>query len=86
MVLCSGSAAEPDVATEHIAPASLGQAREASPGSRDMTIKHLANVASKLSSDCDESAAALRDAAQTLKRGVQEEIRKLCKPWGMQLT
>ena len=33
LLQCSGSAAEPDVATEHIAPASLGQACESSPGS-----------------------------------------------------
>ena len=86
MARCSGSAAEPDVAKEHIAPASLGQAREASPGSRDMTIKSLADVVSKLASECDESAVALCSAVQTLQRGVQAEIRNLCKPWGVQLT
>ena len=51
-----------------------------------MTIKSLDDVVSKLSSDCDESAAALRNAVQTLQRGVQAEIRNLCKPWGVQLT
>ena len=56
---------EPDVATEHIAPASLGQAREASPGSRDMTINSLADVVSKLGSECDESAVALCSAVHT---------------------
>ena len=62
------------------------QAGEASSGCDDMTIKSLDDVASKLSSDCDESAAALRNAVQTLQRGVQAEIRNLCKPWGVQLT
>ena len=51
-----------------------------------MTIKSLDDVVSKLSSDCDDSAAALRNAVQTLQRGVQAEIRNLCKPWGVQLT
>ena len=51
-----------------------------------MTIKSLDDVASKLSSHCDDSAAALRNAVQTLQRGVQAEMRKLCKPWGVQLT
>ena len=39
LLRCSGSAAEPDAATKHIAPASLGSTCEASPGSGDMTIK-----------------------------------------------
>ena len=86
MVRCSGSAAEPDVATEHIAPASLGQACESSPGSRDMTMVSLGDVVSKLASECDESAVALCSAVQTLQRGVQAEIRDLCRPWGVQLT
>ena len=83
---CSDSAVEPDAATEHIAPASFGSAGEASSGCGDMTIKYLDDVVSKLSCDCDESAAALRNAVQTLQRGVQAEIRNLCKPWGVQLT
>ena len=83
---CSDSAVEPDAATEHIAPASFGSAGEASSGCGDMTIKSLDDVVSKLSSDGDESAAALRNAVQTLQRGVQAEIRNLCKPWGVQLT
>ena len=83
---CSDSAVEPDAATEHIAPASFGSAGEASSGCGDMTIKSLDDVVSKLSSDCDESAAALRNAVQTLQRGVQAEIRNLCNPWGVQLT
>ena len=49
-------------------------------------IKSLDDVVSKLSSDCDDSAAALRNAVQTLQRGVQAEIRNLCKPWGVKLT
>ena len=82
----SGSAAEPDVATEHIAPVSLVSTCEALPGSGDMTIKCLADVVSKLASACDESAVALCTAARTLQKGVQAQIRNLCKPWGVQLT
>lgn len=44
LLMCSGFAAEPDAATEHIAPASLGSTCEASPGSGDMTINSLADV------------------------------------------
>ena len=51
-----------------------------------MTIKSLDDVVSKLASECDESAVALCSAVQTLQRGVQAEIRNLCKPWGVQLT
>ena len=51
-----------------------------------MTIKSLADVVSKLASECDESAVALCSAARTLQRGVQAEIRNLCRPWGVQLT
>ena len=87
---CSDSAVEPDAATEHIAPASCGSAGEASSGCADMTIKSLDDVVSKLSSDCDDSAAALRNAVQTLQRAPsrqqQAEIRNLCKPWGVKLT
>ena len=74
MVRFIGSAADLDVATEHIAPASLGQACESSPGSRDMTIKSLGDVVSKLASERDESAVDLCSAVQTLQRGVQAEI------------
>ena len=82
----SGSAAEPDVATEHMAPVSLVSTCEALPGSGDMTIKCLADVVSKLASASDESAVALCTAARTLQKGVQAQIRNLCKPWGVQLT
>ena len=51
-----------------------------------MTIESLADVLSKLASECDESAVALCSAVWTLQRGVQTEIRNLCKPWGVQLT
>ena len=68
---CSDPAVEPDAATEHIAPVSLGQACESSPGSRDMTIESLGDVVSKIASECDESAVALCSAVQTLQRGVQ---------------
>ena len=48
-------------------------------------LTRLDDVVLKLSSDCDESAAALRNAVQTLQTGGQVEIRKLCKPWGVRL-
>ena len=84
---CSDSdAVEPDAATDHIAPASYGSAGESSSSCGDMTMDSIDDVVSKLSSDCDESAVALRNAVQTLQRGVQAEIRNLCKPWGVQLT
>ena len=83
---CSDSAVEPHAATEHIAPASFGSAGEASSGCDDMTINSLDDVVSKLSSDCAESASDLRNAVQTLQRGVQAEIRNLCNRWGVQLT
>ena len=51
-----------------------------------MIINSLDDVVSKLAFECDESAAVLRNAVQTLQRGVQAEMRKLCKPWGVQLT
>jgi hypothetical protein len=86
LLRCRGSAAEPDAGTEHITPASLGSAREASPGSGDMTIKSLADVVSNMVSESGESAVALCSAVRTLQRGVQAEIRNLCKPWGVQLT
>ena len=41
---------------------------------------------SKLAPECDESAVALCTAARMLQRGLQAEIRNLCKPWGVQLT
>ena len=76
---------EPDAVAEHIALASLGSTCEASPGSGDMTIESLADVVSKLASECDESAVALCGAARTLQRGMQAEVRNLCKPWGVQM-
>ena len=63
---------------EHIAPASFGSADEASSGCGDMSINSLDDVASKLSSDCDESAAPLRNALQTLQKGVQAEMSNIC--------
>ena len=48
--------------------------------------KSLDDVVSKLSSDRDESAAALRNAVQTLRTGGHADIRKLCRCWSVQLT
>ena len=62
--------------------ASFGSAGEASSGSDDMTINSLDDVVSKLYSDYAESASDLRNAVQTLQRGVQAEIRNLCKRLG----
>ena len=82
----SDSAAEPDAATEHIAPALLGSTCEASPGSDDMTINSLDDILSKLASEREESAVALCSAVRTLQRGAQAEMRNLCKHWGVPLT
>ena len=77
---------EPDAFTQHIAPASLGSTCEALPDNSDITIKSLADVISKLAPERDESAVALCIAARMLQRGLQAEIRNLCKPWGVQLN
>ena len=68
----SGSAAEPDAATKHIAPASLRSTGEASPGSGDMAIKSLADGASKLDSECQQCAVFLCSAARTLRQLLSE--------------
>ena len=77
------AALEPDTT---VAPVSLVSTCDALPASSDMTIKCLADVVSKLASASDESAVALCTAARTLQKGVQAQIRNLCKPWGVQLT
>ena len=77
-----------DISTQRIqriAPVSIASTCEALPGSNDITIKSLADVISKLAPEC-ESAVALCTAARMLQRGLQAEIRNLCKPWGVQLT
>ena len=51
-----------------------------------MTINSLDDVVSKLAFECDESAAVLRNAVQTLQGGVQAEVRNLCSRWNVQLT
>ena len=51
-----------------------------------MTINSLDDVVSKLAFECDESAAVLRNAVQTLQGGVQAEVRNLCSSWNVQLT
>mgnify|MGYP007022703585 CR=1 FL=1 len=51
-----------------------------------MTINSLDDVVSKLAFECDESAAVLRNAVQTLQGGVQAEVRNLCNRWNVQLT
>ena len=77
--LTSGSAT---AATEHTEELQQTvRKRNATP-----TPQSLDDVVLKLSSDCDESAAALRNAVQTLQTGGQAEIRKLCRPWGVRLT
>ena len=60
--------------------------KHSNPSSNNITINSLADVISKLASECDESAVALCNAARMLQRGAQAEIRNLCKPWGVQLT
>ena len=76
------AALEPDTTSFH-GPGKVGRVET---GSGDMTIKCLADVVSKLASASDESAVALCTAARTLQKGVQAQIRNLCKPWGVQLT
>ena len=75
----NGSGAESDAATEHITPA-LHEA--------DIAITSLDDVVSELACERDESAVALCSAARILQRRphVQEEIRRLCKPLGVQPT
>ena len=80
--LTTGSAS---AATEHTEEPQLAELVTQEAGF-STEIKSLDDVVSKLSSDCDESAAALRNGVQTLQRGVQAEIRHLCKLWGVQLT
>ena len=72
-------------ATEHNPPALLGPTCEAPPGSGDMIIESLADVVSKLADECEESAVALCKAARTLRRGERDEVRNLCRPWGVQM-
>ena len=76
---------ETPAATEHNPPALLGPTCEAPPGSGDMIIESLADVVSKLADECEESAVALCKAARTLRRGERDEVRNLCRPWGVQM-
>ena len=76
------AALEPDTTSFH-GPGKDGRVET---GSGDMTIKSLADVVSKLASECDASAVALCSAVRTLQKGVQAEIRNLCNRWGVQLT
>ena len=70
------AALEPDTTSFH-GPGKVGRVET---GSGDITIKCLADVVSKLASATDESAVALCTAARTLQKGVQAQIRNLCKP------
>ena len=85
-VLTDGSAS---AATEHTEEPQLAELVTQEAG-LSTEIKSFDDVVSKLSSDCDDSAAALRNAVQTLQRAPsrqqQAEIRNLCKPWGVKLT
>ena len=69
----TGSAAFSDVATEHIA---------ASPE----TIMSMEAIVTALGALPTEDARAVVLAAQLVLNGKQQDIRKLCKPWCVQLT
>ena len=85
---CSGTA--PAAAAEHITHASRASTPEVPPGSGTVShpthsaISSLDDVVAKLASERDESAVALCGAVRTLQRSVQADMRKLCKPWGVQ--
>ena len=69
----TGSASSSDVATEHIA------------GGPETTMSMEA-IVTALGALPTEDARAVVLAAQLVLNGKQQDIRKLCKPWGVQLT
>ena len=83
----SSSAVESDAATEHI---QCGSTLEALPGNgaalADVAITSIDDVVSKLALEHGESAIVLCNAARTLQKRVQAQVRSLCVPWGVQLT
>ena len=68
----SGSGAEPDAATEHIAVEA-----EASMSMED--------IVTELSAHSTDDARDVINAAQTILKGNQKDIRNLCHAWGVQL-
>ena len=68
----SGSGAEPDAATEHIAVEA-----EASMSMED--------IVAELSAHSTDDARDVINAAQTILKGNQKDIRNLCHAWGVQL-
>ena len=69
----SGSGAEPDAATEHIAVEA-----EASMSMED--------IVTELSAHSTDNARDVINAAQTILKGKKKDIRDLCHAWGVQLT
>ena len=68
----SGSGAEPDAATEHIAVEA-----EASMSMED--------IVTELSAHSTDDARDVINAAQTILKGKSQDIRDLCHAWGVQL-
>ena len=68
----SGSAAEPDAATEHIAVEA------------EASMSMDAIVTESTAHPTDDARDVIK-AAQTILKGDQNDIRNLCKPWGVQL-
>ena len=71
MARCSGSAAEPDVAAEHIAPASLGQACESSPGNVQATRAASSSAGSAVQLLSDINAVACNPRPKSANWQVQ---------------
>ena len=68
----SSSAAESDAATEHIAAGAE-------------TIMSMQDIVTECSAFSTDDARDLIDAAQVILKGNQNDVRNLCKPWGVQL-
>ena len=68
----SGSDAKPDAATKHAAVQT-----EAS-----MSME---SIVTELSAHSTDDARGIINAAQTILKGDQNDVRNLCKPWGVQL-
>ena len=68
----SSSAAESDAATEHIAAGAE-------------TIMSMNAIVAEFSAPSTDEARDLFNAAQVIMKGDQNDVRNLCKPWGVQL-
>ena len=68
----SSSAAESDAATKHIAAGAE-------------TIMSMNDIVAEFSAPSTDEARDLFNAAQVIIEGNQNDVRNLCKPWGVQL-